>query len=54
MGLSLGAEPQGGCGLQPRVAASATLGNEFSKSQPQGGCARFDPLRKWRNRVAVE
>ncbi len=29
MGLSLGAEPQGGCGLQPRVAASATLGTSF-------------------------
>ena len=29
MGLSLGAQPQRGCDLQPRVAASATLGSEF-------------------------
>jgi len=49
--------PQRGIGLQPRVAASATLGkeNDFCP-QPQRGCVclvRFF-LRKLRNRVAVE
>ena len=34
-------EPQSGCGLQPRVAASATLGREFVDSQPQGGCGQL-------------
>ena len=37
-----GREPQRGSDLQPRVAASATLGKRFVESQPQGGCADFD------------
>ena len=32
-------EPQRGCGLQPRVAASATLGMRFVESLPQRGCS---------------
>ena len=48
--------PQRGYGLQPRVAASATLGKEGSGPQPQRGCVSFVhfSLRKRRNRVAVE
>src|SRR5437762_12270567 len=53
-GSDSGCEPQRGCDLQPRVAASATLGTRLVEFQPQGGCADFDSQRRWRNRFAVE
>ncbi len=39
------AKPQSGYALQPRVAASATLGRKWFEPQPQRGCVGFD-LRK--------
>ena len=48
--------PQGGNGLQPRVAASATLGDERNLSSTAMRLCllgAFSP-RKRRNRVAVE
>ena len=48
--------PQRGYGLQPRVAASATLGKErdlvFNRNAVASGL--YFSLRKRRNRVAVE
>ena len=48
-------EPQRGFGLQPRVAASATLGKEYSLIPNRKAVAPVsDSSKKWRNRVAVE
>jgi len=49
--------PQRGYGLQPRVAASATLGTSKKKKfQPHRGCVVFSErnAQSRRNRVAVE
>jgi len=48
--------PQRGYDLQPRVAASATLGTSEKKFQPQRGCVVFSERNVLgrRNRVAVE
>jgi hypothetical protein len=47
--------PQRGYGLQPRVAASATLGKECALVQPRRGCVVPQrEMQKGRNRAAVE
>jgi len=54
MGLSLGAQPQRGCDLQPRVAASATLGTSFEIPNREAVAPVLNSSREWHNRVAVE
>ena len=48
------AVPRRGYVSKPRLAASATLGTEARRCQPQRGCVRCGTTKTRRNRVAVE